>query len=58
MLTAAPGSRAASTLRVNHTGRAAQLSTVLHEISCLATALGRPVAAAVDAAERAWQSAG
>ena len=58
LLTAAPGSLATTTLRVNHTGRAAQLPVVLHEIRSLATALGQSDAAAVTAAERAWHAAG
>ena len=58
LLTAAPGSLAATTLRINHTGRAAQLPAVLHEIQALAAALGRPATAALTAAEKAWQEAG
>ena len=57
LLTAAPGSLAATTLRINHTGRAAQLSAVLHEIDALATGLGQPAVAAVTAAEQAWEEA-
>lgn len=58
LLTAAPGSLAGTTLRVNHTGRAAQLPAVLHEIQALAAALGRPASAAVGTAEQAWADAG
>ncbi len=58
MLTAAPGSLAGTTLRVNHTGRAAELTAVLREVEALAVAVGRPGSAAVGAAERAWQEAG
>lgn len=58
LLTAAPGSLATTTLRINHTGRAARPPAVLHEIEALATALGRPASAAVAAAEQAWQVAG
>lgn len=57
LLTAAPGSLARTTLRINHTGRGAQLPAVLHEVRALAAALGRPAPAAVNAAEQAWHLA-
>ena len=57
LLTAAPGSLATTTLRINHTGRAAQLPAVLRELEALGAALGRSAAPAVTAAEGAWHAA-
>ncbi len=56
ILGAAPGSLAAGTLRVNHTGLAARLDVVCNELAALGIALGRQSAAAVDAAQDAWLS--
>ena len=54
LLTSAPGSLADTTLRINHTGRAATLGLVAEEITALAEALGTQPRAARAAAELAW----
>ena len=54
-LGAAPGSLSTVALRLNHTGRAADLGRVCAELAALSTGLGRPAAPAVDAARRAWR---
>ena len=57
LLGPAPGSLSESTLRINHTGRAARLDLVLVELVALGRALGLTEAVAANAletAEQAW----
>ena len=54
LLGTAPGRLASTTLRINHTGRSADLTMVCDELVALATALGRPSGPAVAAAGSAW----
>ncbi len=56
ILGTAPGPLAATTLRINHTGRAANLDAVLAELTALAGALSRPADSAIEAAGRAWST--
>jgi aspartate aminotransferase-like enzyme len=50
----APGAMAATTLRINHTGRSADLTMVCDELVSVAEALGRPSGPAVAGAESGW----
>ncbi len=54
----APGSLAGTTLRINHTGRAASLEAVCIELAALATCLGKPPGTALAAARLTWAAAG
>ena len=54
LITAAPGSLAGTTLRVNHTGRAAELRFVRDEIAALSVALDADPAEPLEAAEQAF----
>ena len=56
ILTTAPGSLAGTALRINHTGRAAELSLVRNELIALGTALGRSSAEALTEAGQAWSA--
>ncbi|SDP44888.1 aspartate aminotransferase [Nakamurella panacisegetis] len=53
-VTAAPGVLASTTGRINHTGRAADLDTVLDELRALGDTLGRPTDPVTEAARRTW----
>ena len=55
-VTAAPGSLATTTARINHTGRAARLDLVRDDLRALGAALGRPSESAADAAASAWEA--
>jgi aspartate aminotransferase-like enzyme len=54
IISAAPGSLSATTARINHTGKAAQLAIVEDELRALGLALGRPFEHAVAAAREGW----
>lgn len=56
LLGAAPGSLAATTLRFNHTGRAADLPPILLDLTAVGTALRRGSDTAVAAARKAWKA--
>ena len=56
IVTAAPGSLATTTARINHTGRAARLDLVQDDLRAVGTALGRPTERAAAAAASAWEA--